>query len=303
MGAAATSGYASRPLPLFYAVSQAGRAIAAAWADQPWVLAGHGLKHEVGATPLKSRVKPDPGSTDSFSHVADAAAQGTLTAPVELGALWTSLTDLYGQGLRDEPWRRPLIVRRSEPDVEHWHMRGPWACGTVVVEFDRFPHSAIINVDDPCDPSFDQTFASELAHYPTADGWVPWRPGGLPHDRRDYDAWTVEVAWPAGDQHVTTREAAFREHVYEHRYRDEWWLRPALNEEGDYMLPLMTWWVLLFGLSMHARYHPAEWTTALRVDKHDETVPLEAAMDVALSAVPHYVLDALYGVPVFLGRR
>jgi YaaC-like protein len=127
---------------------------------------------------------------------------------------------------------------------------------------------------------------------------VPWRPGGLPQDRRHWDAWTVEVAWPTHGEHVGVRDAVFRNHVYEHRYRDEWWLRPALNPEGDYLLPLMTWWVLLFGLSMHARYHPAEWTAALRVDRHDETVPLEAAMDAALSAIPHYVLDALHGMPV-----
>ena len=33
----------SRPLPLFYAVSQAGRAVSAARSDEPWKLRHHGL--------------------------------------------------------------------------------------------------------------------------------------------------------------------------------------------------------------------------------------------------------------------
>jgi YaaC-like Protein len=44
MNAAAAVGPAASPLLLFYAVSQAGRAIAAARLDDPWRLAGHGLK-------------------------------------------------------------------------------------------------------------------------------------------------------------------------------------------------------------------------------------------------------------------
>jgi hypothetical protein len=49
MDAAASVGYAARPLPLFYAISQAGRAIAAVHADDPWELSGHGLKHRATA--------------------------------------------------------------------------------------------------------------------------------------------------------------------------------------------------------------------------------------------------------------
>lgn len=46
LGAAEVSGPASAPLPLFYALSQAGRAIAAARLPdhQRWDFTGHGLK-------------------------------------------------------------------------------------------------------------------------------------------------------------------------------------------------------------------------------------------------------------------
>ena len=51
-----------------------------------------------------------------------------------------------------------------------------------------------------------------------------------------------------------------------------------------------------FGLSMLARYEPSAWADALRVDKNRETVPLEAALDESLDAVPHFVLEALIGL-------
>lgn len=144
MGAASTSGYASRPLPLFYALSQAGRAIAAAWADDPWVpTSGHGLKHELGESALRTTVWPTPatkeGRIDTFSCVAAAAGQGTLTKGerVELGALWASLPDLWEQDLREERWRRPLPVRRVEHDVSEVHLLDRWVDATIFLQYQR----------------------------------------------------------------------------------------------------------------------------------------------------------------------
>lgn len=61
---AATPGYASRPLNLFYGLSQAGRAIAAAWSPPPfgpqnsWRLAGHGITAAaLDLVPLENRIR------------------------------------------------------------------------------------------------------------------------------------------------------------------------------------------------------------------------------------------------------
>ncbi len=301
MGAASTSGYASRPLPLFYALSQAGRAIAAAWADDPWVpTSGHGLKHELGESALRTTVWPTPatkeGRIDTFSCVAAAAGQGTLTKGerVELGALWASLPDLWEQDLREERWRRPLPVRRVEHDVSEVHLLDRWVDATIFLQYQRHLSTGLFDRSDEVgDDEFDELVTAELAHYPTADGWQFNRPQGLRRDRRTFDTWEVEVVWEAQGQTIGDREWEFRSHAFEHRISDQRWLRPDLNDAGDCLLPLMTWWALLYGLSMLARYHPAEWTAALRLDDSPEAVPLQAALDEALSAVPQFVLWAL----------
>ena len=298
MEAASTSGYASRPLALFYAASQAGRAIAAAWGDDPWMPAAHGLKHNLGDSTLRSTVRPDfvskKGKIDSFSCVAAAAGQGTLTKPVELGALWASLPDLWEQDLRGERWRRPLPVRRVEDDISEVDLLGRWVDAAIIFQYERHLSTGLFDRSDEVgDDEFDAIVTAELAHYPTAEGWRFNRPRGVRRDRRTFDTWEVEVVWEAQGETVGEREWEFRSHAFEHRIRDQRWLRPDLNDSGNFLLPLMTWWALLYGLSMLARYHPAEWTNALRLDDSPEAVPLRAALDEALFAVPQFVLWAL----------
>lgn len=86
MNAAADVGPAASPLLLFYAVSQAGRAIAAAHLDDPWRLSGHGLKLRATADPsgglLRRVVKPDGGQATkgrtSLEHDLSPASNAAL---------------------------------------------------------------------------------------------------------------------------------------------------------------------------------------------------------------------------------
>jgi YaaC-like protein len=58
----------------------------------------------------------------------------------------------------------------------------------------------------------------------------------------------------------------------------------------------MTWWLLLFALSMLARYHPLVWIRALDVDTSAVAVTLERAMRKAVDALPQLVSEAIYGI-------
>jgi hypothetical protein len=51
---------------------------------------------------------------------------------------------------------------------------------------------------------------------------------------------------------------------------------PEVGPSKDHLSPLMLWWVLLFGLSMLARYVPGAWSEALAVNESSLAVPLES---------------------------
>ena len=54
---------------------------------------------------------------------------------------------------------------------------------------------------------------------------------------------------------------------------------------------------------MLARYHPEAWVKALEVNESPLAVPLEDALDMAINAVPHLVLEALLQHPFVMHRR
>ncbi len=168
MGAAQAVGASARPLPLFYALSQAGRAIAAArLGGDAWRLAGHGL-HEPRdqAEPgdlLRRVIAPRPaskksvaeGRRDSFAGVAEATGSESLSAETELGAVWAAIPTLDGALPQmpelDPAWRRPLRIYPAQPAVDDTgavmvgHPLQLFVAGMSI--FDSHPESAF-NPDD-----------------------------------------------------------------------------------------------------------------------------------------------------------
>jgi len=91
LAASRASGPASRPLTLFYALSQAGRAIAAAHAPDAWRLHRHGLAmSDLDLDdPLSVRIRrpqrrpsKNPERVDSFAGVAQATGSPLIAQPV-----------------------------------------------------------------------------------------------------------------------------------------------------------------------------------------------------------------------------
>jgi len=73
----------------------------------------------------------------------------------------------------------------------------------------------------------------------------------------------------------------------------ERWLLPAPPRSDQPFEPITAWWILLFGMSILARYDPALWSSALDLDRSDRAVPLGLILDEALTAVPKLIADAL----------
>jgi len=275
-GAARQVTAASRPLLIYYGLSQGGRSIVAAHgADMAY--GTHGLSRPSVSLGI-TKMAVEPKATGAFPSVCKAIGSPIPTGAVELGAAWGAIPDLWGTRLPQSSWPRALPF---DPIQEGGYLLSVNATAAVI--FDEEPTK--------------ETLPGVLDSYPTTTGWVP----GLPDSgvRASESGFELRLAWQAAGQgSESDRMARLREVAPEYRFRGQHWLRPVLG--GVQIHPLMAWWALLYMLSILARYHPAEWLAALNLDASPLAVPLDDALEEALEAVPHLVLEAILQDQVLL---
>jgi hypothetical protein len=288
MEAARAAPPATRPAQLYYALSQAGRAMTAAHAPDPSPH-GHGLK----LGPIEKRdlmrtvVRPD--GKGEYQIIAGVTGSPELTGEVELGALWVSLPDLVPFLLPDAG-RWPLALRLHTRDFRSGASNDA---------------EASIVFDPPVSPD---EVSETLASYPAASAAGDWQLAGPRGVGVIYTGTSAALhfRWPLSASHEDERaeEASdlFDQIAPQHRLYVNRWLRPGLGPNLDQVSPLMTWWVLLFALSILARYEPGDWVRALDLDRSEVAAALHAALDEALTAVPHLVLEALRREPFLMTR-
>jgi hypothetical protein len=259
----------SRPLPLFYALSQAGRAIGAAHGDDQWRLRGHGLSapalDRADICDVEIKLKQPEAIDESFQGVAAASGSELPRAVMSIGELWSTLPgvcDLLGESSRPQP----LMVNEDEDDVLYSPL------------FD-FKHLRADLHGLRGDPAIE--IGTEFARYPAAEGATII----------SYSRSHAVLAWPTDSATfpgwIWTRERIAPVDQLTGRR----WLRPAVA--GSALSPLMSWWALLFGLSMVARYEPGAWVRTLDLDRPGRAAQLTELMNIALDAVPALVLEAL----------
>lgn len=290
--AAAAVGALARPLPLYYAVSQAGRAIAAAWVADGWRARGHGLREDRSESSwildgiLRFRVQPaDQGV---FGAVADSLGSGGLKGSVELGALWAAL---------------PLISAPPEA-TSHWLSALPVFPSTDLqgrpgaVLHHGAEHRGVLVLPDG--HARDADTVNELVRgYPAATAAVVRVIQGVVTEEPTPLGMGVPLQWPSPEPPSTEESRAdyiaslVRHRVPQYRYHREHWLVPVVGDARDDLLPLLLWWILLFGLSLLARYEPAAWRKALDPDAAGAAVLLESLLDAALEELPRLLTDAL----------
>jgi hypothetical protein len=286
--AAASVGPLARPLPLFYAVSQAGRALVASRKEEKWQVRGHGLTQEKREPAwsyeggvLHFGVEPKPGG-GLFGATAAALGVRGLTGACDIGALWAALPEAGFPGI--ETWARALRVWPPIYDREKYaHLRS-YHSGYVILPSGFSAEREAID--------------KLLMRYPDADGaHVVVSQTIIPTEETPF-GFGVLVKWPEppnepGEQpskefldsrvHVRVPEVRPREH----------WLVPSVGNGDDGLPLLLLWWALLFGLSLLARYEPVAWQAALNPDASELAVPLEELLDNALEIVPDLFVDAL----------
>jgi hypothetical protein len=273
--AAAVIDYASRPILVFYGLSQAGRAIAAcatAGGMNDWQLKGHGIE--------VSNLDQKPGLPDlivgndrkgSFTQLAPLLHSGSLPAGAPLGKIWLTIPDLAAKAPTGTSAGYLPTLRLNDfsedgrPNFSSWIEGMPQRFG-----------SPNYNEDD---------FVTFCSSYPTLAGSTGQRVSNQP-PLPDVERQSVRVrrAWTlAADQEPGEfRDGLTRPYLGD----DDRYVFPSIGGDTQALHPLLAWWAVLFALSLLARYQPDTWTRYLDVDSSAYAEPLETLLDRALVVCP-----------------
>jgi hypothetical protein len=271
--AAAGAGPASAPLLLFYALSQAGRAVAAARCeDERWDYKGHGLQVVEDAEDFWSTViKPNPRADrrDAFSVLCDASGSSGLSAPVRLGPLWASipetesldeLSQQCAEAIELQPMDAIGISARLDVPEAAALPRTEWD-GALKAKLSEYGQASRFDIRGPVHEADGQVVGFHLT-FLAADGTSYRFIGDV-----------GEALWND----------------------DIWFLRPPVNDAQDLPSAFMSWWALLLALSHYARYVPAAWFALLARDSSHLAIPIERALRYARRTMPRQVLHAITG--------
>jgi hypothetical protein len=284
--AAQSVGHASRPLLLFYGLSQAGRAIAAARLADNWKPKSHGITGDKDKpVPLAEREcwATNSGSFVLMARTVGQSAKALGTFPV--AAAWAAIPDVSGWLFTDK-YRQPLTLSEMPAQGGMRFGRTP-----PVIVAGGLPETLLTLTDE----HRREWVNIGLSSYPSAQGLRLLGSDDLATPVRIWrnETYTASVYLEAMPGTQDKPDAVIRRHGGQ--YGDSFYLFPALGEASIPMHPLLSWWAVLWTLSMMARYEPADWLTTLKIDEPGVASSVEVLLDVALAAVPQLVLEVLAG--------
>jgi hypothetical protein len=290
--AAAAIDYTSRPILLFYGLSQAGRAIAAASTaadNASYRLSGHGIEcPDLSQRPPLHRLKLVDNGRGSFTQLASLLSSGSLPQVAPFGQVWAALPDLRDspvntEGIEYKPPLQCLEEYREDVDVLTGTIRLPWRVG-------KAPNAQEIETLLGAYPTLSDCETLEIYADPIGVGGDGFN---AIHDHVVLDVMErVGFLWWAEIAFKTSAGSPTQSYIG----ADDLWLFPAMGGGSRPMHPLLIWWALLYALSMLARYEPASWINHLDVDASPNAVALETALDRALDACPQLVLHTIHSV-------
>ncbi|MBH0082228.1 YaaC family protein [Salinibacterium sp. SWN167] len=280
--AAPLIGYESRALNLFYGLSQAGRAIAAgskslgSAAGEQWQGSGHGIKFSVGLQKglWDAPINLQTNHRDLFSRVSLATDSPHKFDSITFGALVNQLVD-YTMAFREpEGYPRPLHDVRvygastSFPVDIEVAVPGSVAgrrmnAGEVGALFGKYPALAPFSaspVGDEIRWSHNEGYC--LVTVPSRESFLEETHGTL-----ILKGSTV--------------------------YRGSNVLLPCAAAGCGPLRPLMAWWLVLYALSMLARYTPSKWMETLSLAQSPVASKVEFILDTAMEAVPELLVDEM----------
>jgi hypothetical protein len=286
--AAQLIGYESRPLNLFYGLSQAGRAIAAAsdrlgsphskpW--RAWLPTSHGLDFETTLSSahglLGQPIRVAPSATDSFSRLLHALGGPADLTSTTFGAVVAALPEVFLQFRRIDLGPVALLPHGlSSLDMVFFPTRWEIEAPGLVPQNER-----TVENTGAWQSQYPALRALELELNDAGQPQASNNPGYL------------YLTLSGADQLAEVGSARFP--IGAEAYRNSVAILPRLGDATAAPPPLALWWMLLFALSMLARYSPRDWASVMDL-RHSPTAPLvEFVLDTAIDAVPNLIAEAL----------
>jgi hypothetical protein len=296
--AADAVGYETKPVMLYYGLSQAVQAILVAKRN-PKISQRPATSHGTDC-PNRDQTKnvgdveiiATPGQAGAFGLLADTLGSPSLPGPVALRQMWISLPEgvqlppsgadeLFGAALLERHDNRnygDAFQNTTARVAKLAHL--PYALMPLDVAeverqvVERYPALRNFHV------IADTRECPEVAH------WVllldpPSLRASLSFHRQDRRMEHSEVF---GMSEMGPR-------AYAHPEGPSLWLPPALPGSTAPLHPLNTWYAVLFALSELARYRPLTWARAIAVDTSRDASALEHLMDGAHLACINLVAE------------
>jgi YaaC-like Protein len=287
LAAARVAGYATRPVQLFYALSQAGRAIVAASphvGNQSWKVSGHGLSADTNAAHAAD-VAVAATKDGLFPSVAAALGIEPLV-PGEraaLGELWPLLPEAAFVPLTTDVMLPALLfLQRGWPESAFFSE------ATIA----WIPHRVKdLHGDDPV------RVKEYLDHYPALRqstlqvsgpmGRLRWSSSG--------PGVSLKVKWVSGTPPLMLADSKTADGVGIASYRsaDDLVVTPALGSMPTGLHPVLALWCVLLALSSLARYEPDSWSKMINIDRSPEASAIEHLLESSIDSVPAAVLHLL----------
>ncbi|GAA1286473.1 hypothetical protein GCM10009609_60400 [Pseudonocardia aurantiaca] len=268
---------------LYYGLNQAGRALVAAAAepDEKWEVSGHGIKcpnldevAELGDLVVKDAGRRNDDRS-SFLTLATYAGSPSLPDGSTLREVWMSLP---------EGANSPLSGSRQLPSVVEISPVGriPNFPNDEVSGFELYGQFNWLNADKGL--SFDERAALLNRTFPTLHNSFTPRPMSLSGDLFQL---MLDVPTPKGWLLVDLRNKpalpawllmTFGHIIYGDRKYRRTYATPTLGKNTKPLDPIISWWAVLFALSMLARYRPSAWSAMLDVDRSSDATAIEHLM-------------------------
>jgi len=111
--------------------------------------------------------------------------------------------------------------------------------------------------------------------------------------------WVIRLSWGGDDRIEGVTQTQWTLQQLDVVYADKpsdasGVVLPSVGGNAETQRPLVAWWLVLYCLSMLARYYPTVWTELLDVDTSPLAVPFDHLISVARAKVPRLIFDAMH---------